>query len=318
MSRPLRIGVIGSTSAVARLAVLPAIEASARLELRATASLSDPAATYPSYEALLQDDGVEAVYVPLPNSLHAEWTEKAAARGKHVLCEKPLAPTAGEAAFMARCCAEAGVVLMEAYMTAFHPREQLLGEVVASGRLGELLSARAEFTGVLARPDDHRYRPEMGGGALLDVGIYCLSPLLRAAGIEPASSEAVGVLAAAARRNERGVDTTFSGWLGLGNGRAGSFLCSFEAAERQLLSIVGTAGRIDLERAFTPGQAETALVLTDRDGAVRSLEAEGVDPYQAMLEHFAAVVAGEAPQQRPPAASVGLQRLLDRLREAAR
>lgn len=318
MGQPLRIGVIGATSAVARLAVLPAIRSSGHCELAATASLSDPAADYHDYESLLADKRVEAVYIPLPNSLHLEWTLRCAEAGKHVLCEKPLAPAAPQAAEMAAACEKAGVVLMEAYMTAFHPRDRLLGEIVAKGAIGRLLFAHAEFTGVLDRPDDHRYRPEMGGGALLDVGIYCLSPLLRAAGIEPARSEEVDVVTAAARRNGAGVDTTFSGWLHLGEGAAGSFLCSFEAPECQRVSLVGETGRIDLERAFTPGRTEDTLVVRDRRGDERAFRAEGADPYEAMVDHFAALVAGEQPAERPPEDSVGLQRLLDRLAGAAR
>src|SRR3989475_12428700 len=117
-----------------------------------------------SYAALLDDPEVEAVYVPLPNSLHREWVERAAAAGKHVLCEKPLAPTPADAEAMAAACAAAGVTLLEAYMTPFHPRAMAIETLVASGRLGALRFARAAFTGVLDRRDDHRWRPEMGGG----------------------------------------------------------------------------------------------------------------------------------------------------------
>ena len=184
---PLGWGVIGATSYVAQKAVLPAIVASPRARLVAVASqraadgggapFGAPRA-YQSYTALLEDPEVEAIYVPLPNSLHREWVERAAAAGKHVLCEKPLAPTAADARAMAAACAAAGVTLLEAYMTPYHPRAQAIEALVASGRLGALRFGRAVFTGVLDRPDDHRWRPEMGGGALLDVGIYCLAPLL--------------------------------------------------------------------------------------------------------------------------------------------
>ena len=151
---------------------------------------SAPARTYQSYASLVEDPEVEAVYVPLPNSLHREWVERAAAAGKHVLCEKPLAPTAADARAMADACAAAGVALLEAYMTPFHPRARAVEALVASGRLGALRFGRAVFTGVLDRPDDHRWRPEMGGGALLDVGIYCVAPLL--AGDERPAARASG------------------------------------------------------------------------------------------------------------------------------
>ncbi len=168
---PIGWGVIGATSQVAQKAVLPAIVASpwARLVAVASTHAADVGGAgfgavraYRAYAALLDDPEVEAVYVPLPNSLHREWVERAAAAGKHVLCEKPLAPTPADAEAMAAACAAAGVTLLEAYMTPFHPRAMAIETLVASGRLGGLRFARAAFTGVLDRPDDHRWRPEMG------------------------------------------------------------------------------------------------------------------------------------------------------------
>ncbi len=221
MVRPLGIGIVGSTSTVARLAVMPAIERSLQCAIAATASLSDPGATYSSYGRLLADPAVEAVYVALPNSLHREWTERAAAAGKHVLCEKPLAPTAEDAEAMAVACSDGGVVLMEAYMTCFHPRDKAAREIIRSGDLGQVLFARTRFTGVLDRPDDHRWRPEMGGGALLDVGIYCLTPLLVAGGAMELdrADRLVGDVAGVAHWAPSGVDATFQGWLDVGAGR---------------------------------------------------------------------------------------------------
>src|SRR5262249_15155215 len=171
-----------------------------------------------SYAALLDDPEVEAVYVPLPNSLHREWVERAADAGKHVLCEKPLAPSAADGGAMAAACAAAGVTPLEAHMTPVPPPAPANAALVACGRrraprlLGALRFARAAFTGTLDRRDDHRWRPEMGGGALLDVGIYCIAPLLAAAGRSPARVEA------AASMTKSGVDASFSGWLDWGDG----------------------------------------------------------------------------------------------------
>jgi D-xylose 1-dehydrogenase (NADP+, D-xylono-1,5-lactone-forming) len=304
---PLRLGVLAPTSTVARLAVLPAAARSEQVVVTAAASR-------PDYDSVLRDPEVEAVYVPLPNSLHREWTERAAARGKHVLCEKPLAASEAEAAAMAAACEEAGVVLMEAYMTPFHPRAARIDRLVGGGDLGRLLFARAAFTGVLDRPDDHRWRPEMGGGALLDVGIYCLVPVLQAASRRPGEIERV---AAAAHRAPLGVDASFSAWLDLGDGAAGSIECSFEAPERQLLEIVGDEAALAVDRACTPGPLDTDLHLLRRDGTREVLAGPGGDPYQGMLEHFAAVVRGRAELQRPPAASVALAALTARLAAAA-
>jgi len=317
---PIGWGVIGATSQVAQKAVLPAIVASPGARLVAVASAHTAhgggvrfgaARAYRAYAALLDDPEVEAVYVPLPNSLHREWVERAAAAGKHVLCEKPLAPTPADAEAMAAACAAAGVTLLEAYMTPFHPRAMAIETLVASGRLGALRFARAAFTGVLDRRDDHRWRPEMGGGALLDVGIYCVAPLLAAAGRTPARVEAAAALA------KSGVDASFSGWLDFGDGFTATIECSFDAPERQSLEIVGTEAALLVDRAHTPGPEDAAITLRHRDGRLEEIIAGAANPYRTMIEHFQSVVRGEAAPRRSCAASITLLTVLERLRAAA-
>jgi xylose dehydrogenase (NAD/NADP) len=317
---PLGWGVIGATSQVAQKAVLPAIVASPGARLVAVASVraADAGASrfgaervYRAYAALLDDPAVEAVYIPLPNSLHREWVERAAASGKHVLCEKPLAPSATDAKAMATACASAGVTLLEAYVTPFHPRARAIDGLVASGRLGALRFARAAFTGVLDRPDDHRWRLEMGGGCLLDVGIYCVAPLLAAAGRAPARVDGAASLTGS------GVDASFSGWLDWGDGFAATIECSFEAPERQVLEIVGTEAAVSVERAHTPGPEDVTITLRHRDGRMEQMVVGGADPYRAMIEHFQAVVRGAAELSRSCAHSIALLAVLDRLRLAA-
>jgi len=312
--------VIGATSQVAQKAVLPAIVASpgARLVAVASESAADggggrfrAARAYRTYAALLDDHEVDAVYVPLPNGLHRQWVERAAAAGKHVLCEKPLAPTAADAEAMGAACATAGVALLEAYMTPFHPRARAIEMLIASGRLGALRFARAAFTGALARPDDHRWRPELGGGSLLDVGIYCVAPLLAAAGRLPARVEAAASLA------KSGVDASFSGWLDFGDGFTATIECSFDAPERQSLEIVGTEAAVLVDRAHTPGHEDVAFTLRHRDGRVEAMVAGGGDPYRGMIEHFQAVARGEVEPRRSCADSVALLTVLERLREAS-
>ena len=317
---PIGWGVIGATSQVAQKAILPAIDASpgARLVAVASESADDggcsrfkPARAYRAYDAVLADREVEAVYVPLPNSLHREWVVRAAAAGKHVLCEKPLAPTAADAEAMTLACETARVTLLEAYMTPFHPRAIALESLVAAGRLGALRFARAAFTGVLDRPDDHRWRPEMGGGALLDVGVYCLAPLLTAACRTPARIEASAVM------TKSGVDVSFSGWLDFGDGFTATIECSFDAPERQLLEIVGTEAAVTLDRAYTPGSGDTTMTLRHRDGRLETIDAGGADPYREMIEHFHTVVRGHATTRRPCAASITSLAVVERLRAAA-
>jgi predicted dehydrogenase len=312
--------VVGATSYVAQRAVLPAIAASPGARLvavaseRAAAPVADrfgAARAYHSYGALLDDPEVEAVYVPLPNSLHREWTERATAAGKHVLCEKPLAPGVADAVAMAAAADAAGVVLVEAYMTPFHPRAAAVAALVASGRLGQLRFARAVFTGVLARADDHRWRPEMGGGCLLDVGVYCLAPLLAAAGRPPARVDA------SARVTPSGVDASLSAWLDWGDGFAATIECSFEAPERQVLEIVGTEAALLVERAHTPGPEDATFTLRHRDGRAETIVAGGADPYRVMVEHVHDVVRGAARPRRSCADAIAVLALVERLRAAA-
>jgi predicted dehydrogenase len=313
--------VLGATANIAQVAVLPALRAAASGEVVAVASASSPdggydafgaARVHPTYDALLANPDVEAVYVPLPNSLHAEWTAKAAAAGKHVLCEKPLACTAVEASAMTDACEAAGVLLFEAYMTPFHPRSAAFAEVVRSGVLGELRFGRTAFTGELRDPANHRWSPSMGGGALLDVGIYCLAPLLLAAG----GRLPIG-LAASAVMTDGGVDASFAGWLDFGGGFTGTFECSFEAPERQRLEIVGTDAALTMERTFTPGLEDTRIELLHRDGRRDEVEAPGGDPYLGMVEHVAAVIRGEAEPQRTPGDAIEVATLVDRLKVVA-
>ncbi|MGI8807820.1 MAG: Gfo/Idh/MocA family protein [Acidimicrobiales bacterium] len=311
MTDAVRWGVLGFRSHVARHAVLPALAASPTSELVASASRDTLGTGFDPYHRLLADPAVEAVYLPLPNNLHHEWTLRAAEAGKHVLCEKPLACSAAQAAEMVVACEAAGVVLMEAYMSPFHPRAAALAELVAKGGLGDLRFGRSTFTFTHRDRADYRWRPEMGGGALLDVGVYCLAPLLDAAGRPPVTVAATEV------RSETGVDASFSGWLDFGTGFTAGFAVSFEAPERQHLELVGTRATALVDDAFAagaPGQRGRVLL---ENGGVEILSGDDDDPYRQMLEHFDAVVRGRTEAMRPPSASVELLAVVDRLREAA-
>ncbi|PLS76631.1 MAG: gfo/Idh/MocA family oxidoreductase [Actinobacteria bacterium] len=318
---PLRWGVLGATARAAQLGVLPALADNPKANLVAVSSRSQAggagydhfgaARAYGTYEALLADDEVEAVYIPLPNSLHAEWTVRAAEAGKHVLCEKPLATRAAEAKEMAAACEELGVVLMEAYTTPFHPRSSALADLVRSRRLGPLRFARAVFTGVVDLEGDIRSRPETGGGVLLDLGVYCLAPLVAAAGRLPVHVAAGGLLA------RSGVDVSFSAWMDFEKGFTASFECSFETPSRQTLEVVGTQGSVTVERPFTPGPDDTKLHVAFSDGRTETIEAGGNDPYRGMVDHLFAVLRDSAALRRTPGQSIELLGLMDRLREAA-
>lgn len=318
---PLRWGVLGPTSYVAQRAVLPALRDSDACELVAVASRSHDAAhlaraefgaaaAYDSYSALLDDPSVEAVYVPLPNGMHREWTLRCAAAGKHVLCEKPLAMNAREAAEMASACASAGVLLMEAYMTPFHPRAAEFVRL-AQSELGGLESAHAAFTFPLRDARNHRWDPDMGGGALLDVGVYCVAPLLAIAGGDPVEVGATSRLASS------GVDATTTGWLRF-DALLARFECSFEAPEQQVLEASGSAGTLRATRIYTGSVGDVELEL-HRHGepAPELMRTADADPFTGMVEHFAAAVRGDEPLRRGASESVRLLGVLDRIRESA-
>jgi len=314
--RPVGFGVIGARSYVATRAVIPAIRSSASARLVAVASRGGPVAAAlesldaGSYEAVLAHPDVEAVYIPLPNGLHREWAERAAAGGRHVLCEKPLAPTASDAEAMLDAAGRAGVLLGEAWMTPFQPRWQRALAMAVSGELGAVRHVRAEFTFTIApdRTANYRWDPDQGGGALLDVGIYCLGPAVELWGPAPVA------VSASSARAPSGVDATTAAWLDWGDGRTASMLASFELPERQLIEITGTAGRLVIDdRAHTGGAGATALELLRRDGSHETLRLPDVDPYERMVSAFAGTVRNLAPWSRTRTDIVGMARLLDRI-----
>jgi predicted dehydrogenase len=310
--------VLGASSRVAQLAMLPALAASPKARLVAVASRAGSAPrsygaarTYGAYEELLADPEVDAVYLPLPNGLHAEWAIRAAEAGKHVLCEKPLACSAEEARRMAAAFEPRDLLLAEAYMTPFHPRSIVLEDLLRSGQLGELRFAHTAFTGTLSDPDNHRWRPELGGGVLLDLGIYCLAPLLVAAQRLPV--EVVG----SATVGPTGVDTSYSGWLDFGSGFRASIECSYEAPDQQLIQVTGTEASVLVHRAFTPGEDDTTVHVRRRNGSVEDVGWRGADPYRGLVDHISTVLQGGDVPRWPVSRSIELLVLIDTLRAAA-
>lgn len=322
MTRPLRWAVLGATSYVATKAVLPALARSPTAELVALASRDPESAkgladrfgavrSYSRYDQALSDPDVEAVYIPLPNRMHHEWTLRAAAAGKHVLCEKPLACSGAQAREMVVACESAGVLLMEAYMTPFHPRCAALHDLMAEGALGEFRSGWSCFSFELTDQTNHRWVDVAGGGALLDLGVYCLEPLLRAAGRIPTE------VAARAVTTPSGVDISLAGWLDFGRGATGSIFASFQAPENQSLELVGTEAAVSLQRAFAAAPDEYQGVVRGRGGRIEAIAAPDGDPYLGMVEHFEAVVRGRTDLVRKPQRSVEVLEVMDRLRRAA-
>ncbi len=306
-SSPVTLGVLGGRSWIFGLAVEPALQLCDDLRLGSVGSRSGPL----SYDDVLADPGNDAVYIALPNGMHLEWVERAAAAGKHVLCEKPLGCTPAEVRQMAAACDAAGVVLAEAYMSPFHPRSIEVARRLSTGDLGAIRHAEAAFTFRNTDPANYRWLPDQGGGALLDVGIYCLTPLLLATGDLPVH------VSASITRSASGVDATTSAQLGWANGSTASVLTSFELPERQWLHIAGTEGSLTVSRRpFTPGPADGEFRITRPDGTVERHDAGGANIYVGMLTAFAAAVRGGTPWPRPIGEVLALAELVERISAA--
>ncbi|MCJ7782173.1 MAG: Gfo/Idh/MocA family oxidoreductase [Acidimicrobiia bacterium] len=264
----VRWGIL-STADIGMTKVTPAIQHAENSEVVAIASRHQDraaaaavqlgiAAAYGTYEELLAADDVDAVYVPLPNNLHAEWTIKAAAAGKHVLCEKPLALTAAQAEEMGRACEDAGVKLGEAFMYRHHPTWMEAVRLVRDGTIGALQGVQSWFSYYNDDPESICNRRENGGGAIMDIGCYNinLSRMLFAA-------EPVRIEAFIRRDPVMGIDIVSSAMLEFPGGGQSTFTCSIRAEDYQRVHIVGSAGRIEIEIPFNiPSDRRTRIFVT--------------------------------------------------------
>ena len=262
-----------------------------------------------SYEALLEDSELDAVYVSLPNSLHVEWSIRALEAGKHVLCEKPLArrPAEVERAFDA--AERAGRVLAEAFMYRHHPQTARVAELVRDGAIGRLAAIRAAFSFPLADATNVRMRPELDGGALMDVGCYCVSGARLLAG-EPERVAGAQVLAST------GVDLTFAGVLGFAGGVVATFHSSMALPSHQQLEALGTEGSLLVQAPWRVDFGGD--VLLTRGGATERVAVDEADSYRLELEDFAAAAAGERQPLLGREDALGQARTIEALyREAA-
>jgi predicted dehydrogenase len=311
----LRWGFLGA-SRIGRGALAPAVHTAghtlhavaARDLSRAEAFAREQGANraYGSYEEMLADPDVDLVYNALPNDLHLPMTVAALEAGKHVLCEKPITLNAEETRELQAAERRTGRVVLEAFSYRFHPQIDRAREIVASGALGEIMTARASFTFLLDRPEDFRWKPGLGGGALYDVGCYCVNGLRRVLSREP-------VRAAAFARDEGGVDVHLTGLLDFGGGLAGHFDCGLRSAYGQSLEIVGETGTLRLSRPYSSKNTETTLTAGENTETFTPL-----DPYAEMVAHLGRVALGEEAPRFPLSESEAQMRVLDALFESAR
>lgn len=341
----IRWGIL-STARIATK-VVAAIDATDGAEVTAAASRSAERASawskqhgigrsYGEYRSLLDDDDLDAVYIPLPPSMHAEWTIRAAEAGKHVLCEKPIAISATQAEEMAAACRENNVQLMDATMWVHHPRSADMMRPIADGTLGELRRVTSAFGFViepyLTQKPPHtavdpqtgettletviahelRFQRELGGGALLDTGWYCVRVALWAFEDLPRR-----VFAMARYRHD--VDINLSGMMWYDKDRTASFDCGYDLAQRKWFEVVGTNGSIVCDDFLNPWDLERPRFwIHDEPGQTKEVLSASPIQEQLMIENFCEIVRSGELDESWPAVSIANQRICDALDKSAR
>lgn len=318
----VRFGIL-STADIGMSKVTPAIQAASNCEVVAIASRtverSEEAAAqlgiaraHGSYQALLDDPDVDAVYIPLPNDLHAEWTLRAAAASKHILCEKPLALDAEQAQEMVDGCAEAGVKLQEAFMYRHHPTWVEAIRLIRSGAIGTVQAVHSFFSYFNDDPNDIRNRVENGGGAIMDIGCYNINLSRLVFEAEPSVLEAV-----VRRDPDMGIDILTSAVLGFPRGGQSSFTCSTRAEDFQRVHIVGTGGRVEIEIPFNiPPGVDTRISVTAGGEpplapATETIVFPPANQYTIQAELFAQSILDDTPVPVDPSDAVANMKVIE-------
>jgi predicted dehydrogenase len=320
---PVKWGVL-STANIGMEKVIPAMQASELSPVAAIASRSADRAqeaaeslaipmAYGSYEELLDDDDIEAVYIPLPNHLHAEWTIKAAEAGKHVLCEKPLAMTSARALEMIDACDAAGVKLMEAFMYRHHPLWVETRRLVEDGAIGELTVVNTVFSYFNDDPTNIRNIREVGGGALYDIGCYAINASRMLFGGEPTEAKS------SLRRDETmGIDIVTSAIMRFGEGTA-SFVCSTRMEPDQRVDIYGTEGRLTVEIPFNIPPDRATRLFETRGGNppvaphTTVHEIPPADQYAVQADAFSRAIRTDSPVPVAPQDAVANLEVIERI-----
>jgi D-xylose 1-dehydrogenase (NADP+, D-xylono-1,5-lactone-forming) len=290
---PVKWGIV-STANINRK-VIPGAHASDKVDLVAVASRDREKAeayaaewkiprAYGSYDDLLADPEIEAVYISLPNTLHCEWSIRAMEAGKHVLCEKPLSRDPDEVAKTFDAAERTGMVISEAFMWRHNPQTKKLQELVDGGAIGELRLIRSSFSYSLYDESNIRLRTDVDGGALMDVGCYCISGS-RLLGGEPIEAHAV------ARRGPTGTDWITTGVLRFPNDVLATFDCGTALPERDELEAIGSEGSLFLD---DPWHCKTPVIEVRRDNEVERIELEPEDSYRLELENVSDAIRGDA------------------------
>jgi predicted dehydrogenase len=317
----IRIGVLGAAAIVPEALTRPArsmpeaqiVAIAARDPKRAEAFARQHHIphVHQTYKDLLADPDIDAIYNPLPNSLHAEWTIRALQAGKHVLCEKPFASNAHEADEMARTARETGLVLSEAFAYRYHPLTARVKDIISSGELGKVQHIEAQFCFLLPSPNNIRFKYELAGGALMDCGCYPVSLIRFLAEAEP------NVERAEARLFAPQVDHKMSADLSFADGRTAHLVCDMLSPRlfRSLLKIEGDAGKLRVINPYHPHWFNW-LSVRSRNGS-HSEHVRGENVYALQLRAFIKAIRGEIELNTNPVDAIGNMRVIDSIYEKA-
>ncbi|WP_321886483.1 Gfo/Idh/MocA family protein [Paraburkholderia bannensis] len=333
---PVKFGILGCAN-IARqfirdikdspVAVVDAVASRNGDNARSFAAETGVERSFASYERMLEDPGIEAIYLPLPNSMHAEWAIKAANAGKHVMCEKPLAVSRSEAEKMFEAADCNGTVLLEAYPYWFQPQIQVLRDLIAMGTIGTVRSVSASFGFQVGNPDTNiRLKPELGGGALLDAGSYTISFIRLIMGCAPSRITARSLM------TEAGVDISTMALFEYADGRRAQISCAMDGANHRHATVVGSDGSIyteylnhtsDAVGADARGYLPSRMMI--RRGIAQTIPFENVESpsgsgFRFAVETFAGLLRGSISREiigEARRASLDIAETLDAVRTSA-
>ena len=321
MSKQLAWGIL-STANIGVQKVIPAIQKDVLSKVTAIASRDAAKArvvadslgiekAYGSYEELLADPSIDAIYNPLPNHLHVPWTIKALEAGKHVLCEKPVAMTAPEAEQLVQARERSGKLVAEAFMVRFHPQWLRAREIVRSGAIGDVRAIQTAFSYFNVNPDNVRNRADIGGGGLYDIGCYAIATARFILGAEP--EKVVGTFE---RDPQFGTDRLSSGLMVFPGNTHLSFTCSTQLVPYQRVQILGTKGRVEVEIPFNAPKDKACRILVDNGSdlggaGIRVEEFPVCDQYTLQANAFAQSILNNTPWLYPIEDAIGNMRVID-------
>ncbi len=323
MSKKICWGIL-SPAKIARVHLIPAIQQSKLGEVAAIASRDGQKAEqtakdlgvskhYASYEALFADPDIDAIYNPLPNDMHVEYTIKALQAGKHVLCEKPIGMDAGQAQQLLDVAKQyPKLKVMEAFMYRFHPQWQKAKAIVDAGMLGEVKTVHAFFSYFNIDAANIRNKPEAGGGALMDIGCYCISFPRFIFGAEPQQ-----VVSLIDLDPTMGTDRLTSGILDFGNGKSATFSCSTQLEPYQRVHIFGTKGKLEIEIPVNSPADVPAKMWLQVNREIEEITMPAANQYALQCDAFAKAIMDDIPVPTPLTDAVNNMKVIDAIAKSA-